>query len=118
MPSHNSRLQTVSASGGSEDYTSPPSATLTPKWTGDAEALVVEHVVAVQNGERLDQVKQAHMEIPSNLGVDVAPDDLVTYLDRAGRTATRRVQQVQTPQLVGVIRIFLWDTPERNPDTP
>lgn len=78
----------------------------------------MEHIVAVQNGDRLDQVKQAHMEIPSNLGIDVRSDDLVTYTDRQGRTATRRVQQVQTPQLVGIIRIFLWETPERNPDTP
>lgn len=118
LASHNARLSAVSSSGGSEDYDLTSSATLVGKWAGDAEALIVEHVVAVQNGERLDQVKQTHMEIPANLGVDVAPDDLVTFTDREGRVGTRRVQQVQTPQLVGVIRLFFWDAPQMDPATP
>jgi hypothetical protein len=111
LPSHNARLSAVLSPGSSEDYDVSAGAG-SAKWSGDAEALVVEHVLEAVSGEGLDQAKQTHVEIPSNHGVTIKPEDYVTYTPTGASSAvTRRVKEVIAPPLVGVVRVFLWDAP-------
>lgn len=112
LASHNARLSEVLSPGSSEDYDIAQGAG-TSKWSGDAEALYVEQVLAQASGERLDQAKQTHLQVPSNLGVTVLVGDYVTYTPLDSTAAiTRKVREVVAPPMVGVVRLFLWDVAE------
>lgn len=105
LPYHNARLTRVAGGGASENYDQAV-GTDSDRWAGDAEAQILERVLEQVNGERLDQVKQTTLVIPSNLGIEVATGDTVTYVV-GGTSVSRDVRDVASHPEVGIVRLQL-----------
>jgi hypothetical protein len=109
LPFHNAYLTAIKGGGTSEDYDADEGAG-TPKWSGEAQAHVVEEVVEVPNaGGALNEFRRTYVSVPSTVrpSPELTSGDTIVFT-KDGVTHERELRRVE-PLEVGIIRLYLVD---------
>lgn len=110
LPASNARLTMILGGGFSEDY-DEPATNGTPKWTGDADAYVVDKVRTAVTAAGLARVKTTYVVIPVDLADGIESGDTVTYTIN-GTSVSRVVWEIEAHEIAGTARLHFKDTEE------
>jgi hypothetical protein len=101
----NARLTKITGAGTAANY-DEPAGSGADRWTGDVGVTVRQrHVEQLAQG-RIDQVDEAHLILPFDVGALVQRGDTLTFTDEEG-AHTRTAGTIVRAKLTGRVRVDL-----------
>lgn len=101
----NAMLTEITAVGSSDDY-DQAAAPGAARWTGGVGITVRERLVEVLSADRVDELKETHLELPYAVGRLVVRGDTLTYIWEDA-TVARAAGSIIHAKLAGRVRVSL-----------